>query len=189
MLNPIYLSSAIAAVCGMYVVWALGIRRLLLDLMREKIFELRFELFRLGTTGEIEFEDPAYRMLETLFCGLLRFGHRITFLSFVISKFATSQAEKEKDYVNVSAQIALRVSQLRPETQAKILEMLKGIQSILMIYIGCSSLLFLSIFSVYKMLEILGIKHLGETKERVVDAIEREAYIAESRRGLQLAPA
>jgi hypothetical protein len=187
--SPIYLLSAVAAICGMYLLWALGIRKLLLDGLRERIFELRFELFRLGADDAIEFENPAYRALETLFCGLLRYSHRITFLSFLISKRASNRAEKEKDYVNVSAQIALKVSQLQPETQERILEILKGVQSILMIYIACSSLLFLSILAVYKVLDILGIRHLKEAQGRVVDAIEREAYLAESRRSMQLAMA
>ena len=73
------LLSAVGALCAAYFLWTLGIRKFILDMIGERIFELRFELFRLCMNGELEFDDDAYRALETLLSGLLRFGHRISF--------------------------------------------------------------------------------------------------------------
>jgi hypothetical protein len=189
MQSPIYLLSAVGSLCAAYFLWTLGIRKFFLDMMRERIFELRFDLFRLGMNGELPFDDEAYRALETLLSGLLRFGHRISFLTFLLSAREISRAQKEKDYVNVAAQISLKVSRLQPEAQKKILEILKGAHSAVIGYMVLSSLLLVSLFFVMKTLELFGLVHLEGTKDNVREAIEREVYIAESRRGMRLATA
>ncbi len=189
MLSPIYILSTIASVCAAYLLWSLAIREFLLDGVREKLFGLRFDLFRLAMNGEVEFDNEAYRSLEILFCGLLRFAHRITFLTYLMSKIEAERAQKEKDYVNVSAQIALRVSRLAPETRAKMLKILEEMRDAMLIYIGLSSLFFIVVFVVYKVLHLLGIRRLEETKVEVVDVVSREAYIIESRRVPRLATA
>jgi hypothetical protein len=189
MLSPIYFLSAVSSVCAAYLLWSLAIREFLLDGVREKLFGLRFELFRLAMNGEIDFDNEAYRSLEILFCGLLRFAHRITFLTYVMSRVEAERAEKEKDYVNVSAQIALRISRLEPETRAKLLKILEEMRDALMVYIGLSSLFFFAVLIVYRALHLLGIRRLEEAKVKAVDVVSREAYLIESRRGLRLAAA
>jgi hypothetical protein len=187
--SAIYLLSGTAALCGIYLVWSLAIRSLLLDITRERLFEQRSALFQLAARGEIDFEDEAYRSLEILYCGLLRFAHRVTFLTFMISSIANRLAEKDKDYVDVSAQLALKVSRLRPETQAKITSILAETRSTMIAYVGLSSIFFITLAVSYLILKVLGIKVLEEAKDNVVVTLEREAYIAEARRGLRLAPA
>ena len=189
MQSPLYLLSAVGSLCAAYFLWTLGIRKFFLDMMRERIFELRFELFRLGMSGELSFESEAYRALETLLSGLLRFGHRISFLTYFFSARAISRAQKEKDYVNVAAQISLKVSRLQPGTQKKILEILKGVHTAVIVYMVLSSLLFVSLFFVTKTLAFLGLVHLEETKDNVREVIESEVYVAESQHGMRLATA
>lgn len=189
MQNPIYLVSAVASICGAYLVWSLGVRKLFLDLMRERLFELRFELFRLGMSGELSFDNDAYRSLETLFNGLLRFGHRISFLTWVYSSRAIARAQQEKDYVNISSQIALKVSRLNPETQEKITRILEDVHSDVIAYMAFSSLLFLLIYAVLNLLEVLGLVDFDKEKKIAREVIEREAYVSETRRGLRLATA
>jgi hypothetical protein len=81
------------------------------------------------------------------------------------------------------------VSRLQPGTQEKILEILKGVHAAVIVYMVFSSLLFLSLFFVMKILELFGLMHLQETKENVREVIESEVYIAESQRGMRLAVA
>ena len=189
MLNPVYLLSWVGALCAAWFLWTLGIRRLLLDGMRERLFDLRFRLFRLGTTGELPFDSEAYRVLELLICGLLRFGHRITFLTFLFSQIEGERAKKEKNYEDVSKQIALKIARLKPETQEKLGQILKDLHSALIVYMAFSSLFFLSIFIVMNVCKWLGLWHPENARERVTRVIEREAYLAESRRGVCLAAA
>lgn len=189
MQSPLFLLSAVGSVCAAYFLWTLGIRKFFLDLMRERIFELRFELFRLGMTGELPFDSDAYRALETLLCGLLRFGHRISFLTYLFSARENSRARKEKDYVDVAAQISLKVSRLEPSTQTKILNILKSVHGVVVLYMAFSSLLFLASCIVMKALELLGLVHFEETKDNVRQVIESEAYTAETQHGMRLAVA
>ena len=122
-------------------------------------------------------------------CGLLRFAHRITFLTFVFSAVEIEKAKKEKDYVDISQQITLKITRLQPETQAKLGSILKDAHSVLLVYMALSSLFFLSIFAVVKVCKLLGVWHSDNTREGVTRVLEREAYLAETRRGLNLATA
>ncbi len=188
MQTPVYLLSAVAAVCGAYFIWTLGIRKLMLDFLRERIFELRFQLFELGMSGELQFDNEAYRALEILLCGLLRFGHRISFLTYVLSQIEIARAKKDSDYIDVSAQIALKIARLDPEAQGKICAILEQVHRAVVAYMAFSSLLLLSLCVAIEVLKLFGIR-LDGAKVNVRAAIEREAYLAESRRGLRLAVA
>lgn len=187
MQSPVFLLSAAAAVVAMWFIWSLGIRKLLLDLMRERLFEVRFELFRLGLSGELPFDSEAYRSIEMLICGLLRFGHRIMFTTYLVSLVETEKAKKEKDYVDVSQQIALKVSRLNPETQVKVLQILQRSHSAFMRYMALSSLFFLAIACVFALLRLLQLWDPDKAEAEVTRVIEREAYLAESRHGARLA--
>lgn len=187
--NTIYLFSAVASVCAMYLIWSFGIRKLLLDKLRENLFNLRFQLFRLAMQGRIEFDGDVYRNLETLFNGLLRFGHRISVLTYVLSKFEIERASKEKDFVSFSSQMALRISRLDPDTQKKIQGVLGELDREVIKYMAQSSLLFMSMYLVFTALDAIGVVHLTERKQEVGRVIEQEAYFAESRRTMRLATA
>jgi len=100
MQSPVYLLSWVTGACALWLFWSLGIKRLFLDGFRERLFELRFELFRLGMSNELPYESDTYRTLEMLICGMLRFGHRITFLTYVMCVVEQQRAKKEKDFVD-----------------------------------------------------------------------------------------
>jgi hypothetical protein len=187
--NSIYLLSAVGAVCAAWFIWTDGIKVLFLDGMRERLFEIRFELFRLGTSGELPYDNEAYRAVETLICGLLRFGHRITFLTFLLSIVEIAKARKDKNYVDVSQQIGLKISRLQPSTQVKVAKILKDTHSTIVVYTALSSLFFLTLMATTKVCKLLGLWHSESTREKVSHVIEREAYLAETRRGMRLAVA
>jgi hypothetical protein len=189
MQSPYYFLSVVGSICVGYFLWTLGFRKLLLDAMREEIFRLRFQLFRLAMDGELSFDDEAYRSLETLLSGLLRFGHRLSLLTYLLSRRESMRAQKEKDYVNVSAQIALKVSRLNPETQTKIVKILEEVHSTAIGYIAASSFSLLSLYLLLKLGEAAGLIQLDNTKSNVRGVIEREVYLAESRRSMRLAVA
>lgn len=67
---------SLALIWGIYA-WAY--RKYRIDLFRQRLFAIRDELFDLARAGEIEFEDPAYRMLRNLLNGYIRFAHRLNF--------------------------------------------------------------------------------------------------------------
>ena len=69
MQSPVLLLSWVIALCVLWFLWSFGIKRLLLDGFRERVFELRFDLFRLGMSGEVPFGGDTYRTLEIVING------------------------------------------------------------------------------------------------------------------------
>lgn len=178
MQSPIYIFSLVAAVCGLWLLWVFGLRPLFLDMFRERIFELRFSLFRLGMSGELPFDSDAYRSVEMLMCGLLRFGHRITLFTYVLSIIEeTRAARQDRDYTDASQRIALKVSQLAPKTQSKVDSILNGARTAAVVYIASTSLILLVVTPIVLIARCLGIWR--PSKSTISRPIEREAYRAE----------
>jgi len=189
MQSPLYLLSWVAGLCACWFVWNFGIKRTFLDLFRERLFALRFELFRLGMSDELPFDSDTYRTIETLLSGLLRFGHRITLSTYIFSSIEQERAKKSKDYTDVSLQIALKISRLEPKTRTKLMEILSGVRLAVVLYMGFTSLFCLTYLAALTVGRLLGLKRSNEAQERVAFVIEREAYRVESRRSLGAATA
>lgn len=189
MQSPIYLLSWVAALGGAWLLWSFGIRVWLLDNLRERLFEIRFRLFSLGMSDELPFDSDAYRTIETLLCGLLQYAHRISFLTLLLSSLEDERERKEQDYVDVSAQIKLKLSRLEADTMQRLLVIIADAQKAVILYAAFSSLLFMSIFAVLRLCEALGIVSLTDQRQRTVRIIEREAYLAEMKRGPRVATA
>lgn len=187
MQSPIYFLSWTAAACLLWLFWSFGIKRLFLDIFRERLFEIRFEMFRLGISGELPFDSETYRTLETLICGLLRFAHRITFLTFLFSRIEQERAQKEKDYVDIGLQISLMISRQDSKTQARLLKILQDLKTAIYVYMAFSSLFLLSLIIVYKVARVLGLWQPGKAEKEISGVVEREAYRAESMRPFRVA--
>jgi hypothetical protein len=72
---------------GLILLWLLfffGWRPYRIDNVREKLFQLRNELFLLAADGAISFDDPAYRMLRERLNAVIRFAHTITLTRSVL---------------------------------------------------------------------------------------------------------
>src|SRR6266566_4122568 len=63
---------------GLWVLFQWLYRDYRVDLFRQRVFALRAELFEVGASGKISFDDPAYRMLRSMMNGYIRFAHRIS---------------------------------------------------------------------------------------------------------------
>lgn len=64
-----------------------------LDSFRQRMFELRDQLFDDAASGLISFEHPAYGMLRATMNGFIRFGHRLNFLEMLISFMFVSRKD------------------------------------------------------------------------------------------------
>lgn len=71
----------------LWFLFSLFYRRYRIDLYRQRMFELRQELFRLAADGNIDFDDPAYGITRTTLNGFIRFAHRVTWLSLLAAWF------------------------------------------------------------------------------------------------------
>jgi hypothetical protein len=68
-------------------------------------------------------------------------------------------------------------------------KILKDTHSVVLVYMALSSLLFLTIMAAMKVCKLLGLWHSESTREKVSHVIDREAYLAETQRGMRLAVA
>jgi hypothetical protein len=189
MQNSIYLLSWVAGLCAVWFLWSLGIKPMVLDFFRERLFELRFQLFRLGMNGEIDFANDTYRTLETLLCGLIRFSHRITFLTYIFSAIEHEKAKKEKGYADLGQQIALKISRLDPNTQTKLKALLIDLKSAIVLYVCFSSVFFMTVVFFYHVTQLVGLRSKTDDTGEISSVVEREAYRAEHLRGLRVAHA
>jgi hypothetical protein len=179
--GALYLLVWVTGLCCLWIFWDQVVKRLLLDLFRERVFELRFDMFRLGMENKIDYNSEVYRQLETLLCGLLRFGHRVTFLTWVFSRAEQERAKKRKDYQDFSSQIALKISRLDPGVQAELSRILSEVSKAIMLYMAFTSLFFLGWFALTLLAKLVGLWR-SESVKVVSGVVEQEAYRAEIKR-------
>ena len=109
----ILVGSLAAAAC--WAVWFYCLKEQRVDTFREKLFDLRKELFLLAASGSISFESRSYIDLRNLINGMLRHAHRISFsASFVASRMA----DLDPAPANHFAAWHESLSSLAPEVQA-----------------------------------------------------------------------
>lgn len=58
-----------------------------LDGFRQDMFTIRDELFDYAASGNIAFNDPAYKLLRQLMNGYIRYGHQLTFFRVCVTEF------------------------------------------------------------------------------------------------------
>jgi hypothetical protein len=78
---PVFVN-AMVSLLSLLILWFLysfAYRDYRRDVYRQKLFELRNELFDLALAGEISFETPAYQTLRTTINGFIRFAHHMQF--------------------------------------------------------------------------------------------------------------
>ena len=63
-----------------------------LDSFRQEMFGLRDELFDYAASGQIGFDDPAYRLLRQSMNGYIRYAHRITFFRLCVGMLGRPSA-------------------------------------------------------------------------------------------------
>lgn len=186
--SPIYILFLVSGLSGLWLFWDHALKPLLLDEYRERLFALRFSLFRLGMQGKLPFDSDVYRQIETLLCGLLRFGHNVTFLTFFMSRDAQERARKEKGYIDLSAQLTSKIACLQPEVKQEVDEILIGLRKAILRYISFTSLLFLTFAVVVLIARLMGIWRPDKANE-ISNIVEQEAYRSELKRGTTLAHA
>ena len=76
---------AIGVIWFFYGPW----QRILVDLLRQRLFEIRDNVFDIAADGRISFDDPAYRFLRDFLNTIIRFADRVSvprflFLSSVV---------------------------------------------------------------------------------------------------------
>jgi hypothetical protein len=174
-----YLCVTVFSLCGVWAVWELGFKAVFLDGFRQRLFELRMRLFSLAESGVLSYDDDAYRAIETLLNGLIRYAHRLSFIVYVSSVWEISRAKREdKDYVDFAQQLSLKISRLDPDVQIEISNLLSKVHSAVCILMAANSLVFKLIYLVYVVARLFRPKEVESKVTQQVFVLEREAYLS-----------
>ncbi len=175
-----YFTVTVLGLSAMWLVWDLGLKKLFLDGFRERLFELRFNLFAIAASGEISFDDEAYRAIETLLCGMIRFAHRMTFMGYLFSSMQQKKDKEADEFINFHQQLKLKISRAPIPVQRKLSAVMAAVSKLVIFYIGLNSLLFMATLPIILLLRSFNLLR-DFTKLRVSSVLETEAYKAESR--------
>lgn len=177
MTSPIFFLLTLIATLLAWLVWSYGLRPYYLDEFREEIFDIRSSLFQLGAEGSIGFNTPLYRELETLYCGLIRFGHRISFVSYMVG-MVLKRIGVAPDNSEFGNRIGKLVDALDPATQAKVVEGLDRMNRAIKRLIAHSSVSFRVAVRILSIARALGV---ANRPQPIIDVMKAEAYRAEVR--------
>jgi hypothetical protein len=175
----IYTLVWVSGLCFIWMIWEFGYKACMLDRFRAHLFELRDRLFSFAEGGGIDFDNDAYRSVELLLNGVIRYAHRCSFLTYCISSIEVARAKKsDKDYVDFGRQMTMKLSRLNPEAQSVLSEILRSLHKGLALYMFGTSLLFkgLAVFVAIKELRITRFKEAKQKMAKQVIVLEGEAY-------------
>jgi hypothetical protein len=153
------------------------------------MFAARRRLFELAQRGEVSFDDDAYRSVELLINGIIRYTHKYTLIGFIVAVFNDAQAKRDdKDYVDFGQQLALKISRLGSQAETEINSILGEIHNSLLGYLGVTSFAFMVLWVTLRVVHIFKPNRAKQEIDRQVFIMEREAYIS-ARYDLKLATA
>lgn len=179
-MNIIYFTSTVWSIGGLWALWNLGIRRLLLDNFRDALFEERDRLYRLSQDGRIDCDSDAYRSVELLLNGLIRYAHRFTIAYLFLSHMAAEKARKNNSSeTSFSNELQSHIAKVKDES---VREELAGIVSriglLLPKYVAKSSLLCMFAAAIYvvaaRFKPVLAVRR----RDKAMNRFEQEAYQA-----------
>ncbi len=82
-------------VVGVWVLFHWCYRDYRVDVFRQKLFNLRGELFSLAASGKVDFDSPAYGMTRMTLNGFVRFAHRFSVTPALMMSWRMRRAPKE----------------------------------------------------------------------------------------------
>ncbi len=125
-------------------------RSLLLDILRQRLFAIRDELFDFAADGGIEFNDPTYRELRDDINSLIRFAHKLSFVRMI---FAASWTPPDDHPAVVSVRNwTERVNQLSPLARRKLFEVRAEVLGEIIVYIVRRSFVVFITISILKLI-------------------------------------
>ncbi|WP_028579406.1 hypothetical protein [Desulfogranum japonicum] len=96
----------------------------LVDRFRQRMFELRDELFDEAHNGLIDFNHPAYGVLRRTMNGSIRFAHELSVLQFFCTSICVGNTveEKKEERYNFQREFSEAINTLDEPTKERILE-------------------------------------------------------------------
>ncbi len=186
MQNPLFLLLWVVALLAASQVWKYGLKKLLLDALRERLFRLRFQLYEMGMSGELEFDSKPYRTAELIINGVIRFAHRMSFLTYAYSRVEQERAKKLPGYVDLRVELMEQLETLPPQTRAKLGGIMKDTREAILAYMLLASIPTMIVYSLWILISELTTSK-PRKKSEIGEVIQAEAYAVERRRSLSSA--
>jgi hypothetical protein len=177
----LYFFAAVLSLCGIYILWEFAWKPSLLDTYRSRLFEIRDYLFNLGASGKISFDDPAYRSIELLINGLIRYAHRLTFVSYIMTWRKKEYVDPAHGSIRFSERLGAQLEKASPEVRDEINKLHQMVSSAVFAYLVATS----SVCKVGVVVAFLSSPfypgNARRKKEKAVRLIENQAYNAGKR--------
>jgi len=74
------------ALMALGALYSVAFRHYRVDLLRQRLFEIRDHLFICAARGELSFESPAYKMTRQTLNGMIRFAHTFSLTRIAIDR-------------------------------------------------------------------------------------------------------
>ena len=117
------------------------------DIFRQKMFDLRDDLFDSVGGGLIDFNHPAYTILRKTMNGFLRFGHRITVLELLIQALVFwKDQEFEQSCFSFGNQWQTAIKDLDSESISKLTAYRERMNELILMQVIFSSPFFIVFF-------------------------------------------
>jgi hypothetical protein len=87
-MTTFHVTTALSSLLSLALVWLLVTslyRDYRVDLFRDRMFALRERFFDEAADGCLSFDNPAYQLVRTTMNGFIRFGHRVSLTSTLIT--------------------------------------------------------------------------------------------------------
>lgn len=113
---------SIAGLLLIWAIWSFGLRPALIETFRQRVFEIRDEMFDYAAAGNVDFNHPAYGTIRTLMNGYIRFAHRIDPALILVSVFyfIFKRGEVRKAQREFKERIESQLSTLPKEQREKL---------------------------------------------------------------------
>lgn len=162
---------------GAILLWSLfyiSARTLLLNILRQRLFEIRDDLFDFAADGGIEFTNPVYQELRTDINNMIRFAHKLSFARMILAQLQMSDDDPAVvDFQNWTE----RANQLPPLAKRKVFDVRAEVLHEVVVYIVRRSI---SVFIVLSTLWFIGLfwgtmRKFTQKLPRFAESLEAQA--------------
>ncbi len=178
----LFLPTGLIALAVLWFVYDLGLRQLVLAFYRNRLFQLRFELFTLGMAGELAFESDVYRSLEILLNGLVQYAHTVSYYAYrvAVNEERKNASHSEPYRYRAFRELLDHIDSLPQPARADVQRLLADTQKALAKYMALTSPVFLLFATLSALQKVF---HLMHSRQEVpyVQVFEEQAYRAQRR--------
>lgn len=137
-----------------------------LDLLREKLFAIRNDLFFFAACGGISFNDPRYRTLRDLMNGVIRYAHRLSATQLFLTVI-THGAHPDEKWKEPMKQWREGVEALPSDAKRKLISSHDEMFRIVMKHIAAGNPILLTAFSLLKAVRFVVREVTGGTTQNL----------------------